>query len=244
MSKNLLPVMDLANIATLPLHERRQRLEAKRKFVPPHSLEHTRRNIGMLLGVGDPLFPDHPRPTDDEILRQFKGRLPKGENRAKRDRVANLKRARALLEFSSCSISRAALEPHRAFPLAEGTFIRTADPVVLEVDGRMCIPSSDLRKSGTLSERALAFYFSINFHMIVDYDPVFADFDLVHLDYWEKDKDELGIVPIFHSGPPVYTYEDVDQRIRETLKIWDDVVQGSKRRSRGDDNGYWFGQTG
>lgn len=243
MSKNQLPVTDLANIATLPISERRARLEAKRSFVPPHSLEHTRRNFGSLLGIADPLFPDLERKPKEKVLKEFERSLPKGGGRAEKDRRANLLRAKALLNFRDDHVDLAAREDHRAFLLAEKTYVRTADPVNLMIDGRKCIPSSDLRKSGALTERGLKFYFSMNYHMIVDYDPDFADFDLVHLDYWQDKSGDVGIKTCFHSGPPEYSYDELNLMIRETLDIWQQVVEARRAKSGSEDDGFWFGQT-
>ncbi|MCL6283432.1 hypothetical protein M3P21_07780 [Ruegeria sp. 2012CJ41-6] len=243
MSKRQLPVTDLANSATLPVEARWSMLERKQDFVPPHSLEPTRRNIAMLLGVTDPLFPDHPRPSKDEIIATFEQTLPKGGKRAQRDREQNLLRARALLDFGETSVARAAIEHHKSFAVAENTYIRTADPLVLEVDGRPCIPSTDFRKSGALTRRGLDFVFSLNFHMIVDYDPAFSDFDLVHLNYWQDKEGAVGITPEFHAGEPVFSYDDLNTMIRETLDIWDAIVAGRRKKSKDEDDGFWFGET-
>lgn len=243
MSKHQLPVTDLANIATLPLEAREARLHSKNNFIPPHSLEWTRRNIAMLLGVSDPLFPDYPRPPTTEILKRFEAVLPKGGKKAKQHRDQNMLRAKALLSFSEKSISRAAIEQHRAFVVAENTYVRTADPLIVEVDGRPCIPSTDLRKSGTLTNKGLDFVFSMNFHMIVDYDPAFSNFDLVHLKYWADKNGAVGITPTFTSGEPAYTYNELKTMIRETLDIWQAVVAGRRKASSAEDDGFWFGET-
>ena len=244
MSKNQLPVTDLANICTMPVADQRRRLEQKRAFVPPYSLESTRRNLGMLLGVGDPLFPEMQRPSQSDILRQFEQSLPKGSGRAGNERKANLLRAKALLDFRDNHVGRAATENHNSFNVSEGTFIKTADPVNLEIDGRSCVISSDLRKSGTLTNRGLAVYFSINFHMIVDSDPSFSEFDLLHLDYWQDKTGAVGIATRFHSGDPDYSYNELNQMIRTTLAIWNDVVESRRSKSQENDDGFWFGQTG
>lgn len=244
MSKRQLPVTDLANISTLPVEMQRKRLAAKREFAPPHSLEFTRRNLSMLFGVSDPLFPEHPRPSKSDVLENFLNCLPKGGKRAQRDREANMLRAKAILDFSESSVSRAAKEPHRSFALAKGTFVRTADPFVLEVDGRACIPSTDLRKSGALTQNGLDFLFSMNFHMILDYDPEFSNFELVHLNYWQDKEGKCGITPQFHSGDPKYSYEELKAMIRQTISIWEELLDAKRRKSSDDDDGFWFGKTG
>lgn len=244
MSKNQLPVTDLANICTLPEGEQWRRLELKRAFAPPYSLDFTRRNLGMLLGVSDPLFPDAVRPPKAEILSRFEAVLPKGPKRAERERKANLARAEALLEFRDDHVGRAANETHRAFTVSEGTFVRTADPVNLEVDGRPCIISSDLRKSGSLTDRGLSVYFSMNFHMIVDYDPTFSGFDLLHLDFWQSKDGSAGIATRFHSGEPRYSYDELNRMIRRTLALWNEVIESRRTKTQASDDGFWFGQAG
>lgn len=241
MSKNRLPVTDLANIIFLPETDQWRRLAAKRKFVPPHTLEPTRRNMSMLLGVHDPLFPAHERPPKIEILRRFHASLPKGEKRAKATREANMRRAEAMLDFADQHIQIARSAHFDSLVVGGEYRVRTADPFSLVVDGQRVVPSTDLRASGSLSELGRKVYFNLNYHMIIDRDPDFEEFGQVLLDFYTKGSD-YGFKAVHWDGVVEFTYDDLDKAVRSTLAIWDEIVTSRRASSRDEDDGTFFGE--
>ena len=236
MSSNRLPLTDLANIATLPLTERRGRLEMKRNFVPPHSLNWTRRNLAMLFGVRDPMFLDHPRPSRMEILRNFADCLPKGPGKATQHRRANLLRAEALLDFTESNVESCVQAEYSGFEISAGYSVSPAESFGLVINERRVIPSVDLRASGALTERGLSFYFALNHHMILEREPDLDGVGLALLDFYHV-KDDYGIRVVHWDGAVSYTYEEIDEAVRVTLKIWDEVVESRRQKKTNNDEG-------
>ena len=237
MTSRRLPETDIANICTLSEASQFVRLRSKRSFVPPHSLEATRRNMSSLFGVKIPIDIDEPQ-SDEKILFEFSNSIKRP-----RDRAPNVNRAEALLGFRRSCITEAVVEPLRSHRVSLDNSINLTHSLAVRIDKKGVIPFVDLRKSGHLSERGRDFVFAMNFHMIVDAIEDFSDFGLAILNYWEESKNNKGISPYLFSGTPRYTYEQLTDMIARTYQIWLEVLDERKKAWDEDENlGPLFGQ--
>jgi hypothetical protein len=219
MSNRRLPITDLANISTLPKSEQKARLRLKRAFVAPYTLEHVRRNYAMLMGVGEAFDLGVARPSDDVLLQRLRESM-----KSPKDVEPNLRRAKALLSFASTTRG-AVREEFRGLFISRDYVVRPSDSVVLDIGGKAYVPSTDLRRAASLTPLAIQFYFAANFHLIIDSEPDFKDAGLVLLKYWEFSTEEFGISPLFFSGRPMYSFEEIGSMVKFTLDLWAEVLE-------------------
>ncbi|WP_420862436.1 hypothetical protein [Algirhabdus cladophorae] len=229
MTSRRLPETDIANICTLPENEQRFRLSAKRSFVPPYSLEHTRRNLSSLFGVKSPLCPDVE--VDDRKTVEALMRCCKKESEA----LANANRASAIIDFRDANVGKSVVGAMRSHRVTLDNSICLTHSLALEIGGKGYIPFLDLRKTGNLSSRARDFVFSMNYHLLIDSDPTYENFGLLVLNYWEKSSSENGLTPYFFDGNPKYSYDDLSNMIARTYEIWLDILAERKRQEPGKD---------
>ena len=223
MTSRRLPETDIANISVLPERDQYARLKNKRAFRPPHSLEPTRRCLNSLFGVSTPMFPDATIAPEDAI------KALRSSIKRDQDRAPNLLRARSILNFREACVTEAAAEAMRSHRISIDNSINLTHSLVVEINDRPQIPFIDLRKSGSLSKSARDFVFSMNYHLLIDANPDFAEFGLMILNYWEESASNFGLTPHWFNGVPKYSYEQLTDMIARTYQIWLDVLDERKR---------------
>ena len=228
MTKRRLPNTDLANICTMPARDQRVALQRKRQFRPPHSLEPTRRNLRTIMGVADAL------PLEAEKSDKARARSNFVDQLKEKDKVPNGLRFDALWDFRCSAVSECSAQSYGAHRISVESSIRLTDPLLLRIDGQLFVPTSDLRKSGRLVQRARDFVFAMNYHLIIDQDADFAECGLVLLEYWHESDSNHGITPHFFDGTPKYTYDELTEMIAFTYKLWDEILDEQRQREESD----------
>lgn len=224
MTKLRLPNTDLANICTMSEKDQRGALERKRQFRPPHSLERTRQNLPTIMGAVDTL------PLGESELDRDRARQAFAASLKEKDKHPNLLRFDALWDFRTQCISRCAKHSFGSHRISVESSINLSDPLLVEIDRKRYVPTSDLRKSGRLVQRARDFVFAMNYHLIIDQEIDFEDCGLVILDYWHDSDSNHGIKPYFFDGNPKYSYEDLTSMIAFTYNLWDEIVNEKRHR--------------
>ena len=227
MKTRPLPPTDLANIAVLRAEEQFERLMAKRDFVPPHSLEWTRRNLRVLMGAEGDLGLGLPILSFEELRKTARNTIKRSC-----DLTPNLKRCQAILEYSS----------KRRLVSREGVFgvhrvsadmsVAYAHSIVSFEGEQGFIPFFDLRKSGGLTSGARDFIFSMNFHLIIDADVDFADCGLRVIKYIDPVNASPFMRDEIFSGEPRYGYDELSAMIAQTYEIWSEVQDIRRRADR------------
>ena len=124
--------------------DQRSALERKCQFRPPHSLEHTRRNLATILGAVDTLPLGEGALDGERARKAFLGSLKE------KDKHPNLLRFDALWDFRAQCVTGCVKHSFGSHRISVETSIKLSDPLLIEIDGKWCFPTSDLRKSGRL----------------------------------------------------------------------------------------------
>lgn len=216
----LLSEIDLARVCPLPRDQRRRALEAIRYGRPPYSYAPIRANLSDVLNVRAGMIGSLPRVPWSKIEQDIRRR---SSSEAEQD--ANLRVGRGLFDY----VDERALtgRHHEIFPLALGVGTKVVfwHPVVLSVDRRPLIPFFDPRRAKALTAEGRRFVFSVMHERIRVADPDFAE---VTLGIFQFSLSEKGPrVPRVHTdaGVTLFTFDELDQMVRETYAMWREVCE-------------------
>jgi hypothetical protein len=146
-------------------------------------------------------------------------------SRSDAEEAANLRVGRGLFDY----VDEKALtgRHHEIFPLALGVTTKVVfwHPVVLSIDRRPLIPFFDPRRSKALTVQGRRFVFSVMHERTRAADPDFAE---VALGVFQFSLSEKGPrVPILYTdaGVTLFTFEELDQMVRDTYEMWREVCE-------------------
>lgn len=228
MKIRLLHDIDLARIAPLPHEERRRRLEQLRTGWPTLSYGPLRRSLGDIFNVDLGLFgPVTPLPWDKVA------RAVAGNSRSTEECEANLAVAEALHDYASRNNLTGRRQEFLSLPLGEGTRVTYWIPLVLGVNGRALVPFIDPRRSSKrLTAAARRFVFSVMHERIRAADPDFVDVALGVFQFGVDDDGKRHPVLWTDDGVDLYSFEALDQMVRETYELWWEVCEDRTTQSR------------
>jgi hypothetical protein len=219
--------IDLARVCPLPVDQRRNALEQIRYGHPPYSYAPVRTNFSDLLNVQAGMMGALPRTPWQRIEREIRRR-----SFSDAEEKANLRVGRGLFDY----VEERGLSGrrHEIFPLALGTTTKVVfwHPVVLSIDKRPLIPFFDPRRAKALTVQGRRFVFSVMHERIRAADPDFAE---VSLGIFQFSLSEKGPrIPILYTdlGVTLFTFDELDQMVRDTYEMWREVCEGRAADTR------------
>ncbi len=237
MKTPLLSEIDLARVCPLEAEQKRKALEAIRYGHPPYSYAPVRGNISDVLNVRAGMIGALPRVPWERIEQDIRRR-----SRSDAEEDANLRVGRGLFDY----VEERTLSGrhHEIFPLALGVGTKVVfwHPVVLSIDRRPLIPFFDPRRTKELTVQGRRFVFSVMHERIRAADPDFSDVALGIFQFTLSDKGPRE--PILHTdaGVALFTFEELDQMVRDTYEMWREVCEEraaeTRRRAGGKSDGF------
>jgi len=227
-----LPDLDLARIAPMTPERKRNALNTLKLGHPPYSYEPLRRTILDVLNIQAGPLASVPRTPWSAIASEVRRRSRKPD-----EFKANIAVAEALYGYASeHDISGIR---HEIYPMNIGVSEKVVywTPAVVSIDGRPVVPFIDPRRSAKqLTSAARLFVFSVMHERIRVADPDFADVGLCIIQFGCEDNRRI---PIHYSadGLTLIPFDGLDQMVRETYAIWQEVLEereaNIRRRSSG-----------
>ena len=219
--------IDLARVCPLPPDQKRNALEQIRLGHPPYSYAPVRGNISDVLNVRAGMVGALPRVPWEKIAREIRRR-----SRSDAEEKANLRVGRGLFDYvEERGITG---RHHEIFPLALGTTTKVVfwHPVVLSVDKRPLIPFFDPRRAKSLTAQGRRFVFSVMHERIRAADPDFAEVALGIYQFTLSDKGPRIPVLYTDAGISLFSFEELDQMVRDTYEMWREVCEGREAEAR------------
>lgn len=215
-----LPEIDLARIAPMPFLQKQRALEGFRLGRPPYSYGPMRGSLSDLTNVQADLAGPMDRLPWEKIASVI-SRAAKSDL----EESANLRAAEGLYRFAEAAELMG--RRHDIFPLALGlsskvTFWQNA---ILSLDGRPIVPFYDPRRAKSLTAEGRRFVFSVMHERIRAADPDFADVGLVIFQFELSAKGMRMPITFSESSVELFSFEDLDQMVRETYSLWQEICE-------------------
>jgi len=227
-TRRSIPELDLARIAPLAINEKKKALQQLKLGWPPYSYNPMRAsNLDILNVSAGPLaeLPRTPWPSIAvDIARRCNGDA---------DAIAaNLRAGEGLYNFAS--EFNLTGRRHEFFSLAIGLSEKVSywSPVVIALEKRAVVPFIDPRRSKKLSPEGRLFVFSMMNEHIRVADPDFADVALAILQFRNTATGVRPVVSFFDDGLKLWSFADLDEMVRETYRLWEEVLEGREAESR------------
>jgi hypothetical protein len=179
--------------------------------------------LNVRAGMVGPL----PRLPWAKIAREIRRR-----SRSDAEEEANLRVGRGLFDY--VEESGITGRHHEIFPLALGTTTKVVfwHPVVLSVDKRPLIPFFDPRRAKSLTAQGRRFVFSVMHERIRAADSDFAEVGLGIYQFTLTDKGPRIPVLYTDAGISLFSFEELDQMVRDTYEMWREVCEGREAEAR------------
>lgn len=220
--------IDLARVCPLPVDRRRRALEAIRYGHPPYSYAPVRGNFSDILNVQAGMVGALPRVPWTEIEQDIRRR-----SRSDAEEAANLRVGRGLFDY----VDEKALtgRHHEIFPLALGVTTKLVfwHPVVLSIERRPVVPFFDPRRTKELTVEGRRFVFSVMHERIRAADPDFAEVALGVFQFSLSEKGPRTPILYTDAGVTLFTFEELDQMVRDTYEMWREVCEERAAEMRG-----------
>jgi hypothetical protein len=155
---------------------------------------------------------------------------------------ANLRVAEGLYGFAAaCGLIG---RRHDIFPLPLGLSNKVTywQSAVLTMDGKAVVPFYDPRRAKSLTEDARRFVFSVMHERIRASDPDFAEVGFVIFQFERSAKGPRTPITYFDSSSQLFTFDDLDDMVRETYRIWQEICEDraaeTRRKAGGGSGGF------
>jgi hypothetical protein len=233
----LLPEIDLARIAPLPIEQKRRALEQLRLGHPPYSYAPVRQSLSDLLNVQAGLVGTLPRTPWHKIAETIRRRA-----HTDAEQVANLRVAEGLYAYADEQAVTG--RRHEIFPLSLGVGTKVVfwHPVVLTIEKRPLVPFFDPRRAKSLTVEGRRFVFSVMNERIRAADPDFAEVALGIVQFALSDKGPRAPSIFTDESVKLFTFDELDQMVRETYELWrevcDERTADIRRRAGGRGDGF------
>lgn len=230
MKKNRLPDTDLANFAALEPRARRQQLEKFKLGWSPFSYDIFRRYLPDLLRLSSGAFLLDAVELDALVERIRRDCKVTANDIEAISNVAVARGARALAEQLGIA---GRTEPNLAPRLIGGQYIGCWSRFVLNIDSSPVIPFFDPRRSSKkLTTRGKQVAFSIMHQSIRALDDDYANSRLaiVQFDDAKTGARTAGIT--YDDEFELFSYNDLDEMISATYRVWNDICEGRDEDSR------------
>jgi hypothetical protein len=224
----LLPETDLARIAPLPHDQKRKALEQLRFGRPPYSYAPVRNCISDILNIQAPLFGSLPRTPLAKIAQTIVAQA-----RTSDEAIANLYVAEGLYNYATDHGLHG--RSHEFLPMSIGVSEKVVfwHSLILVVAGRSIVPFFDPRRqTKRLTEEARRFVFSMMHERIRVPDPDFANIGLGIYQFSTGDTGPRAPILYTDEAVVLFTFDELDEMIRETYALWDQVCGERTERTR------------
>lgn len=221
-TRQLLPELDLARVATLPFEQRRKALESFRLGRPPYSYKPVRSSLSDLLNLDAGMLGWLPEVSFDKIAAQIS---VASKNDAEAE--ANLRVAGALFAMRW----RGRKEHFGPMTTSIGEKLVYWSPAVLDIDASPTAMFFNPRKS-PLSYDGVRFVFSMMNEQIREANPDFAGLRLA-ICHFSADKAGSRHADVtFADGFELYSFDELDAMVAETYAIWNEISAGRAEEAR------------
>ena len=215
-----LPEIDLARIAPLTTDEKRRALEQVRLGHPPYSYAPVRAAISDVLNVQSELLGPMPHTPWGKIKAAIQKR-----SRSDAEEQANVRVAEGLFKFAQEREIVGRRHDFFPFQLGIGTKVVFWQPVVLTLNERAVIPFLDPRRAKGLTAKGRRFVLSVMHERIRAADPDFAAVSLAVVQFAHSDEGPRAPVIFTDEGVELFTFDELDQMVRETYELWTEVSE-------------------
>lgn len=223
-----LPELDLARIAPMTGTQKYQQLQKMKFGRPPYTYNPVRLKIlDIFNAVAGPLAPSTVRTPFQTIAADIR-RSKESEDGIK----ANCQVAEGLYDFAVAQNIRGRQQQFLALPLAMGVKVTYWSPVVIELYGRPTVPFIDPRRTLGLTSSARQFTFSVMHERIRAANPDFSAVSLAILQFEKTESGPRLVIVHFDDNIELLSVEALDNMMRETYEIWNEVLAERERDAR------------
>lgn len=219
MKMRHLPPTDLARIAPLPTDEKVQHLRRFKLGSPPYTYAPFRLAIPDILDASGLMFESLGPTPFGEIERKIKKAktTPDGVSQ-------NLLVARALFSAAKSAGITARQRPFFSMSIGLVDQIRFWNDLYIVMDGRAWIPFFDARRANRLSDLGRKFVYSLQHEHIRKQDSDFAKAGLMVVQFGDDGESRLAKL-IGHGDSDLYSYEQLQEMISETYRLWIEISE-------------------
>lgn len=222
-----LPEIDLARIAPLATERKRSALEIFRLGHPTITYKPVRARFADIFNVKPDLFAATD-PTAWPVLE----RLIRAKATSDEERDANLLVAKGLYEFATANALRSRSHNFFSLSLSVGEKVEYWLPMVTALDGAPLVVFIDPRRGKRLTADARRFVFSMMHEHIRAASPDFAEARLGVLQFGDVVEDQRPVKFWTDAGIALYSFDELDQMVRETYDIWREVSEARESETR------------
>jgi hypothetical protein len=220
MKMRRLPETDLARIAPLPDEDQWRALRSQKVANPPYRYNPFRNVVPDILNAGSPLlgagvptpWSHIERKIATESRHDLEGKVNLELAEILRDEVQSAGLVGQSQNFPSLAIG---IENHVRY-WRQLSYVRS---------GRLIVPFFDARKQNYLGPHGRRFAFSMMHHAIREANP---DFENAGFEIWHFGRAVNGgrTVNVYaDTGVGFYSFEELDDMVRKTYAIWQQVLQ-------------------
>ncbi|MHA7969620.1 type VI toxin-antitoxin system SocB family DNA replication inhibitor toxin [Rhizobium sp. CAU 1783] len=222
-----LPEIDLARIAPLASDRKRVELERFKLARPTITYKPVRAWFADIFNVKPDLFAATD-PTAWPVLE----RLIRAKATSEEERGANLLVAKGLYEFASTNALRSRSHNFFSLSLSVGEKVEYWLPMITALDGAPLVVFIDPRRGKRLTAEARRFVFSMMHEHIRAANPDFAEARFGILQFGDAAEDQRPVKFWTDAGIALYSFDELDQMVRETYDIWREVSEARESETR------------
>lgn len=222
-----LPEIDLARIAPLPIEQKYSQLKQLKLGYPSITYNPTRRAIPDIVNEILPMF----EATSATSWPHIESVITKA-CRSNDELQSNLGVARSIYGYVSAAKLRA--RKHEFYPLALGVGVRVEYwlPYVLLTEKSASVTFVDPRRTKGLTKQGRRFVFSTMHERIRVADPAFRNVELNIIQFDVADDNTRPIQISSDIGLELFSFEQLDQMVRETYEVWLSVLSERETEER------------
>lgn len=227
MKMHRLPETDLARIGPLPRDKKRLMLRRHKQAAAPHSYLPVRLTLPDIWNTQYGLLGITERASWEKIEKRIWERSKSAE-----EFDANIRVAKKLYRHADADNIVSHAEDFLPLQIGIGVSVCYWSKLSYVRDGKAVIPFLDPRRNNSLGRLGRRFAFSMMHQGIRVADPDFenAALEIIHAGSSLNGARTLN----FHSddGVELYSFEELDQMVRETYEIWREVLAEREEEER------------
>lgn len=240
MKIRLLPITDLARIATMEPSLRLHALRQVKSGGGSGSYEPTRRTLPDIVNRQAGAFSS--KPTSWAQIESDLCRLSKSDHEERMNKTA----ARAIHRY--CIENEVEARELEGFPLSFsiGVKLRCWSPALFLYKDRIATPFFDMRRTYRLTRESRRFMFSVMHIALRENNPDYqnVEHEILHL----TDTADRGVRVISERGMRLFSYDELEVMVRDTYSLWHSIIDerrdASKRPSDDWDDGLFGSKAG
>jgi hypothetical protein len=227
----LLPETDLARIAPQPAEHKRNALEHFRISYPPYRYLPLRKSLADILNAETGFLP-----TGKRVPFEALAKVLHAASQTDDEYQANLRVAEGLYNHAITKGYRARKQEFLPLNVGVGSKLAYWHSFILNISGEPLVPFFDPRRSATsLTALGRRFAFSVMHQRIREADPDYTDVRLGIFQFTTPEKGPRLPKLFTDRGVALFSYDEIEQMVRETYEIWTEVYlqRTDRERKRG-----------